>query len=240
MILAIDSSGLTASVCILDEEKDIVTAQYTVNLKKTHSETLLPMIDEMFSLTGLVKKDIDAVAVAAGPGSFTGLRIGGAAAKGIASALDIPIAAVPTVDGLAYNCYGWQDVICPIMDARRQQTYTGIYEFVKESGEYNIAGYSMNILIPQCAVDIEELIDRLNEIGRDTVFLGDGVPVFAGIIDTKLKAAHSYAPAHLNRQSAACIARLGASYIQKGMTVSASDFSPEYLRKSQAEAEQES
>ena len=240
MILGIDSSGLTASVAILDEDNDIVTAQYTVNLKKTHSETLLPMIDEIFRLTGMVKKEISTVAVAAGPGSFTGLRIGGAAAKGIASALDIPVAAVPTVDGLAYNCYGFGGYVCPLMDARRQQTYTGIYEFVAESGSMNNVGYSMNAILPQCAIGIEELIQRLNDAGdsdTEVMLLGDGVPVFKEIIDRNLILPHCYAPAHMNRQSAAAIARLGAIYVKRGQTVSAASFAPEYLRQSQAERE---
>ncbi len=232
MILGIDSSGLTASVAILDEDNDIVIAEYTVNLKKTHSETLLPMIDEMFRLTGIVKSDITAVAVAAGPGSFTGLRIGGAAAKGIASALGIPVAAVPTVDGLAYNCYGYSGVVCPIMDARRQQTYTGIYEFADDS-----VSYKLNPILSQCAIGIDELTVRLNDLGRQVMFLGDGVPVFKEYLDEHLSVRHFFAPAHMNRQSAASTGRLGAEYIKRGETVSAADFAPEYLRQSQAERE---
>ncbi len=248
MILAIDSSGLTASVAVTDEDNDIAIAEYTVNLKKTHSETLLPMIDEIFRLTGMVKSEITAVAVASGPGSFTGLRIGGAAAKGIASALDIPVIPVPTVEGLAYNCYGQVSYVCPIMDARRQQTYTGIYEFVKNTDDSEPAGeaghsvpgtytYKMNELMGQCAVDIGELIDRLNVYGHDVIFLGDGVPVFMSTLDERLKIAHTYAPSGMNRQSAASIGRLGAIYMAKGMAVSAADFAPEYLRQSQAERE---
>lgn len=248
MILAIDSSGLTASVAITDNIQDTAIAEYTVNLKKTHSETLLPMIDEVFRLTGMVKSDIDAVAVAAGPGSFTGLRIGGAAAKGIASGLNIPIIPVPTVDGLAYNLYGYSGLVCPIMDARRNQTYTGIYEYVKYAGDTDseaskdceITGtyrYAMNTVLSQCATDIEELIDKLNAQNRDVIFIGDGIPVFNEIIDSKLKVMHTYAPAGLNRQSAVSIGRLGALYMDKGLTVSAAEFAPEYLRQSQAERE---
>ena len=248
MILAIDSSGLTASVAITDDINDTAIAEYTVNLKKTHSETLLPMIDEIFELTGIVKNTINAVAVAAGPGSFTGLRIGGAAAKGIASALNVPIVPVPTVDGLAYNLYGYSGLVCPIMDARRNQTYTGIYEYVKNSCDLNteapkdceITGpyrYEMKTVYKQCATDIENLIDVLNEHGRDVIFVGDGIPVFNEIIDSKLKVMHTYAPAGLNRQSAVSIGRLGALYIKSGRIVSAADFAPEYLRQSQAERE---
>ena len=132
-ILAIDSSSLTASVAIVED--DITIAEYTVNYKKTHSQTLLPMLDEIVKMTEQDLSTIDAIAVAAGPGSFTGLRIGSATVKGLAQALDRPVISVPTVDGLAGNLYGTDKVVCPIMDARRNQTYTGLYEFVKKEEE---------------------------------------------------------------------------------------------------------
>lgn len=228
MILSIDSSGLTASVALIDMENDIAIAEYTVNLKKTHSETLLPMIDAIYGITGLEKKDTEAVAVAAGPGSFTGLRIGGAAAKGIASALNIPVIPVPTVDGLAANCFGYGGYICPIMDARRGQTYTGIYKN---------EGTELKTVMEQAAVSIEEVISRLNKYETEVLFLGDGVPVFKDILDEKLTVDHIYAPAGMNRQSAVSVGRLGAKLYREGQYVSAADFAPEYLRQSQAERE---
>ena len=236
MILCIDSSGLTASTAIIDEENDVAVAEYTVNLKKTHSETLLPMIDEMYRLTGLNKKDTTAVAIAAGPGSFTGLRIGGATAKGIASALNIPVIPIPTVDGLAYNCYGYDGYVCPIMDARRNQTYTGIYSFRKTLND-NVYGYEMETELRQCAVDIGEVISRINKLGKAVVFLGDGVPVFRRTLDDELTVAHTYAPMGLNRQNAVSIGRLGVKLYREGKGVSAASFAPEYLRQSQAERE---
>ena len=124
-ILAIDSSGLVASVAVVTE--DNLMAEYTINYKKTHSQTLLPMLDEIVKMIDLDLQDIDAIAVASGPGSFTGLRIGSATAKGLGLALDKPIIGIPTVDGLAYNIYGTNKLICPLMDARRNQVYTGIY-----------------------------------------------------------------------------------------------------------------
>ena len=126
-ILALDSSGLVASVAVVEDEK--LLAEYTVNYKKTHSQTLLPMLDEIGKMIDLDLSTIDAIAVAAGPGSFTGLRIGSATAKGLGLALDKPLIAVPTVDALAYNLYGTDKLVCPIMDARRSQVYTGVYAF---------------------------------------------------------------------------------------------------------------
>ena len=126
-ILGLDSSGIVASVAIVED--DVLIAEYTVNYKKTHSQTLLPMLDEIAKMTELDLNSIDAIAVAAGPGSFTGLRIGSATAKGLGLALKKPLIAIPTVEGLAYNLYDISGLICPIMDARRKQVYTGIYRF---------------------------------------------------------------------------------------------------------------
>ena len=126
-ILGLDSSGIVASVAIVEE--DNLIAEYTVNYKKTHSQTLLPMLDELAKMTELDMDTIDAIAVAAGPGSYTGLRIGSATAKGLGLALKKPLVEIPTVDALAYNLYDAKALICPIMDARRSQVYTGIYRF---------------------------------------------------------------------------------------------------------------
>ena len=165
-ILALDSSGLVASVAVLEDNNCI--AEYTINYKKTHSQTLLPMLDEASRMIELDLNSIDAIAVAAGPGSFTGLRIGSATAKGLGQALGKPLIGIPTVDGLAFNLYGTDKVVCPLMDARRNQTYTGLYEFVKSE-----EGYELGILKEQCAVALEEIIDCINEMGREVIFLGD-------------------------------------------------------------------
>ena len=130
-ILAIDSSGLVAGVAVAED--DTLLAEYTTNYKKTHSQTLLPMLDEVKRMIELDLSSLDAIAVAAGPGSFTGLRIGSATAKGLGLALDKPLIGVSTVDALAMNLYGAEGYICPIMDARRSQVYTGIYTFALET-----------------------------------------------------------------------------------------------------------
>ena len=126
-LLAIDSSGLVASVAVVCDED--LLGEFTVNYKKTHSQTLLPMLDELAKMIELDLSSLDAIAVAGGPGSFTGLRIGSATVKGLAMALDKPVVQVPTVDAIAYNLAGHRDLVCPLMDARRNQTYTGLYRF---------------------------------------------------------------------------------------------------------------
>lgn len=231
-ILGLDSSGLVASAAVWED--GILQAEYTTNYKKTHSQTLLPMLDEIREMIALDMTSIDAIAIAAGPGSFTGLRIGAATAKGLGLALDKPLVEVPTLEGLAYNLCGTTQPVCPLMDARRNQVYTGIYEFLKEGSEY-----VLHIVEKQCAVDITEIIHKLNLLDREVVFLGDGVPVYQKVIEEQLKVPYSVAPANNNRQRAASIAALGAVYYAAGKTVSAAAHQPEYLRKSQAEREQE-
>ena len=133
-ILALESSGLVAGIAVAED--DSLLGEYTINYKKTHSQTLLPMLDEVAKMIELDLNTVDAIAVSAGPGSFTGLRIGSATAKGLGLALDKPLIHVPTVDALACNLWGCESLICPLMDARRNQTYTGIYSF--DNGELQV------------------------------------------------------------------------------------------------------
>ena len=237
-VLAIDSSGLTATVAVVEETQTV--AEYTINYKKTHSQTLLPMIDEVVKMTELDLGTIDAIAVAGGPGSFTGLRIGSATAKGLGLALNKPLIHVPTVDGLAYNVFGCEDIICPIMDARRNQVYTGIYTFSKKAGEKegrNLVEPVFQVIKMQMAVSIEELAERLNRYRRPVVFLGDGVPVYENVLAEKLTVPYSFAPAYMNRQRAAVVGTLGIQYYKSGKFETAEEHRPDYLRVSQAERE---
>ena len=237
-VLAIDSSGLTATVAVVEDTQTV--AEYTINYKKTHSQTLLPMIDEVVKMTELDLNTIDAIAVAGGPGSFTGLRIGSATAKGLGLALNKPLIHVPTVDGLAYNVYGCEDIICPIMDARRNQVYTGIYTFSKKAGTKegsNLVEPVFQVIKMQMAVSIEELAERLNRYRRPVVFLGDGVPVYENILAEKLTVPYSFAPAYMNRQRAAVVGTLGIQYYKAGKFETAEEHRPDYLRVSQAERE---
>ena len=237
-VLAIDSSGLTATVAVVEETQTV--AEYTINYKKTHSQTLLPMIDEVVKMTELDLGTINAIAVAGGPGSFTGLRIGSATAKGLGLALNKPLIHVPTVDGLAYNVFGCEDIICPIMDARRNQVYTGIYTFSKKAGEKegrNLVEPVFQVIKMQMAVSIEELAERLNRYRRPVVFLGDGVPVYENVLAEKLTVPYSFAPAYMNRQRAAVVGTLAIQYYKSGKFETAEEHRPDYLRVSQAERE---
>lgn len=226
-ILAFDSSGLVASVAIVQD--DNLIAEYTTNYKKTHSQTLLPMLDEVVRMTETDKKSFDLLAVAAGPGSFTGLRIGSATVKGLALAWDIPVVAVPTLEALAYNAWGSRRIICPIMDARRRQVYTGLYRFDKDD--------KMEVLMDQVPMDIDELIEVLGDRGEGVLFVGDGIDVYADTIRQKMTVPFSFAPAHMNKQRAGSVAVAAKKRYEEGIYTSGDDFAPEYLRQSQAERE---
>ncbi|MBE5917081.1 MAG: tRNA (adenosine(37)-N6)-threonylcarbamoyltransferase complex dimerization subunit type 1 TsaB [Pseudobutyrivibrio ruminis] len=226
-ILGIDGSGLVASVAIVED--DNLVGEYTTGYKKTHSQTLLPMLDELSKMVELDLNSIDGIAVAAGPGSFTGLRIASATAKGLGLSLGCPIISVPTVDAIAFNLWGAKGIICPILDARRGQVYTGLYSFTDE-GEFQV-------LKPQVAVDFREFAEEINNSNGPVTFLGDGVPVFKELIAELIQVPYRFAPAHLNRQHASSVATLGSIYYRQGECETAAEHRPEYLRLSQAERE---
>ena len=225
-ILALESSGLVASVAVWEDHK--IIGEFSTNFKKTHSQTLLPMLDKVVQMLELKLEEIDAIAVSKGPGSFTGLRIGSATAKGLGLVLDKPLIGVPTVDALAYNLYGTKRLICPMMDARRAQVYTGLYTF--EGGQFKI-------VCPQKACSLEEIAEQINALGKETILLGDGVPVYEKMIKDMLHVPYSMAPAHLAYQRAGALASLAAIYFEEGKTETAKAFKPDYLRVSQAERE---
>ncbi len=236
-ILAIDTSGLVGSVAISDG--DILTAQFSIQYKTTHSEILMPMLSDIADKINLDIRSIDAIAVAKGPGSFTGLRIGSTTAKGLALAIDKPIIPVPTVDALAYNLYGNEKIICPMMDARRNQVYTGIYTFVPADTEEKSCerSFTMKVIKEQFAASVEDVAKALNNLGKPVILLGDGVPRYHDRFEELLKVPFSVAPLHMNRQSAASVCALAAQYAQQGLFAAADEFAPEYLRLSQAERE---
>ena len=215
-VLAIDSSGLTATVAVVEDDQTI--AEYTTNYKKTHSQTLLPMIDEMVKMVDADLSSIDAIAVSGGPGSFTGLRIGTATAKGLGLALDKPLIHVPTVEAMAYSMYGCEDIICPIMDARRKQVYTGLYSFSRrkseEAGMYDETGFSDPAHADGCfggrPDPASEYLPPARRVSRD------GVPVCKEMLAEGLKVPYWFAPSFMNRQRAAAVGALGIRYMKRG------------------------
>lgn len=232
-IFAIEASGPVCGAAVMDG--DVLVADYNILYKKTHSQSLVPMMDEVRGMVELDLNTVDAIALTKGPGSFTGVRIGAATAKGLGLALGKPLISVPTVDAIAYNLYGTgsDKVVCPIMDARRSQVYTGIYRFEEDTERFAV-------LHEQCVVEIEKIVSELNGLGKQVIFLGDGVPVYRDQIADLCKVPYSFAPSHLSRQRAGTVAALAMQYWREQgdrCFVDADAFRPEYLRLSQAERE---
>lgn len=224
-ILAIESSSMVASAAIITEET--ILAEYTVNHKKTHSQTLLSMIDEIVTMTETDLSEIDGIAVSGGPGSYTGLRIGSATGKGLGLALSKPLIHVPTMDAMACNFFGTDKLICPIMDARRQQVYYGFYHCKEQ----------LEIIEEQNIALIGEVVDKLNSLGKEVILLGDAVCLYENFFAENLKIPYYFAPAHLNRSKASSVGNLGIRYFKEGKIQDAKDHLPDYLRASQAERE---
>ena len=247
-ILSIEASGPVAGCALLDG--DVLVAEYSTQYKKKHSQSLVPMLDEMCRMIDLELSGIDAISVTAGPGSFTGLRIGAATVKGLGLALEKPVIPVPTVDSLACNVFGTERLVCPLMDARRSQVSTGVYEFgpgyaAPDSAAGN--GCALKIRREQCVVPVREIAEYLNSIAqkdsgkdREVLFLGDGVPVSRDALREMMRVPYIFAPPHMDRQRASSTAvRAAQLYAEKGdaCLVSADAFRPEYLRLPQAERE---
>ena len=222
-VLAIDTTGLVASVALVTEEK--VVGEFTLNHEMTHSQTIMPLVERLTDMLGFDLADADCIACASGPGSFTGLRIGAATAKGLAYALNKKIAAVPTLDALAYNVFDAGAAVVPIMDAKRNQVYAALY--VWENGKLCRQTEHM-------AEDIQTVIN-LARMHERAVFLGDGTAVHHAAILAQSEFA--IAPPHLNAQRAAAVGAYALAMVSESEWVSADVFMPVYLRPSQAERE---
>lgn len=223
-VLAIEASGNVASVAVANEEK--ILAEITTDSKKTHSQTLLPMIDEVLKKSESSVADMDFIAISKGPGSFTGLRIGSATAKGMAFAANKKIVEVGTLEAMAYGVSDIDAVICPMLDARNKNVFTGFYK-VKADG-------ALEEVDEQQAITLDEAIDKLNSFDK-VVLLGDGADAYREILMEKLTASYRFVPAHLNRQRAGMVATLGFRYYNEGKAIDSDKHAPTYLRKSQAE-----
>lgn len=229
-ILAIDTSSLVATVAVMNEEK--LLGEYTINSPMTHSQKLMPIIDQLLSSLELSMEDIELIAASRGPGSFTGIRIGIATIKGLAHARNIPVVGVSSLEGLAYNITYSKELICPIMDARRNQVYTGVYKWV----DHNLVN-----IVEEAPLSINELMDKLKEREERVVFLGDGLGRYKDDIVSSLGEKALFAPLYVNMQRASSIAQLALDKINKGESKPEDYLSiaPVYLRKSEAERQYE-
>lgn len=219
-ILALDTSGTIAGCAVLKD--GTITCSVNLSVGKVHSETILPLIDQAMEISALAPDKIDCVAVAAGPGSFTGVRIGVCLAKGIAHALQRPCAGVDALEALAMNFWGCKELICPILDARRDQVYTALF---------SCCGDSPLRRAPDEAVSIEQLIDQL-PLDEAVVFAGDAVERHRNCLAERLGNRALFAPASLVHLSAEAIALCAAK--SPDTWIAPEGLKPIYLRKPQA------
>jgi tRNA threonylcarbamoyladenosine biosynthesis protein TsaB len=215
-------SGATALV-----EGDTVVAEYRLNVAITHSERLLPAIDHLLVTAGLRPADVDAFAVAIGPGSFTGLRIGLSTMKSLAFATGKPLCGVPTLDALAWSLPFAAYPVCPVLDARKGEVYTALYR---------TDGGRLEPLWEPRAVAPEALAAALaRELDGPVVFLGDGVAAYAAVLRERLGEAARFAPPAQRLPSAVTVAELARARLERGETADPATLVPLYLRPSEAE-----
>ncbi len=225
-ILSVDSSSLPMSVAILKD--GALIAEYYISLKLTHSETLMGVLDDAVKRAGTELKDITAIAVTSGPGSFTGLRIGSGTVKGLADALNVPLIPVPTLEVMAYNICSGDSLIVPTLDAKRGNVYGAAYEY---------EGDRLSEVIGQSIMPLKELLQRVNETGKKTVFTGDSEALIKEEDLKGMTVPVSFAPGHLRYQRAGALSVLANKRYEEGRTVRAEDFKPEYIKDTHAEEE---
>lgn len=223
LILAIDSTATTASVALVRDRR--VLSEYTVNAGNTHSVTLLPMIEHMLKMAEISLADVDLFAVSAGPGSFTGVRIGTATVKGLAFNTGKPCVCVSSLEALAYNLRGTGGIICSAMNARRGQVYTAIFE----------DGEPLRRLSEDMAIPVSTLSEMLSAFEGEVRFTGDGYDLVSHLSENET-------PHRLRLQSAASVAAVAERVYEEASDKSVftdSAANPTYLRKPQAERERE-
>ncbi len=223
LILSVDSSATPASVCLLENGK--ILADYYLNSGLTHSQTLIAMTESVLQISGRSASDIDVYAVNSGPGSFTGVRIGVSAVKGMAYALDKPCIAISTLESMAYLFFGQSAYICACMDARRSQVYNAVFRVDNDTIER---------VCDDRAIAVDDLIRELRALNSPVILVGDGAHlVFEAADDPMIR----LAPEHLRYQRASATAFAALEKYNRGETISPAALMPSYLRLSQAERE---
>lgn len=220
-ILALETSTRAGGVALLDGDQ--LLAEYSLCVPTTHSERLMATVDRLLGDCGWSVEALEGVAVSIGPGSFTGLRIGVSTAKGLALALGVPLAGVPTLDALAATVPFAADPVCPILDAKKGEVYASLFHWAAGG---MVRDWEYLALTP------EDLCARLR---GPVIFVGDGVAAFGGILSRALGERARLAPPGRRLPSAACVAQLGHRRLRSGETVEPARLTPLYIRPSEAE-----
>ncbi len=220
-ILGIETSTTTGSVAVVSESG--VIAQYSLNIEVTHSERLMSTVDRVLKDTGFTMADMDGYAVAIGPGSFTGLRIGLAAVKGLALVTGKPVAAVPTLKALAWNLPYSAYPVCPMLDARKNEVYAATYRF---------EGTALVHVMAEAVISLSRLSERITE---KTLFTGEGSHLFREDIRKLFGDRALFAPISAILPSAAAVAEIGLDMIKSGKQTDPDSLTPMYIRRPEAE-----
>lgn len=223
LVLGIDTATLACSVALVTEEA--MVAEYTLQIKKTHSERLLPLIDRMLQDSGFTPGDLEGIAVAEGPGSFTGLRIGVSTARALGQVLGIKLAGVSTLEALACQGAAFDGLVVPILDARRSQVYTAVFK----------GGLFPKRVLDDRAVPLAELLEWLEQDGRPALFVGDAVKVHREAITKRLGGFAHFPSSEGVHNRGAWVARLGLQELQAGRGKTYLELVPRYIRRSEAE-----
>ncbi len=224
-ILAIDSSAKAASVCIANEEK--IIGEFFINTSLTHSQTLMPMTEQLLKNTEMTIDEVDAIAVNAGPGSFTGVRIGVAAAKGLAFPKNLPCVSVSTLESMAYNLLGTDCVVCAVMDARCSQVYNAMFR---------IKGETVERLTDDRALSLSDLLLEFKQTDERILIVGDGAEITYDFLKNEASNA-VLAPKNRRTQTASSVALAAFQKLFEGKTQTAAELMPIYLRLPQAQRE---
>ncbi len=222
VILGIDSSATAASAAIINDGK--LVSEVFSDTGLTHSQTLLPMIEKCLQMANISVEDIDLIAVANGPGSFTGVRIGIATVKGIAFMNDIECVEVSTLESMAYNLPVFNGIICSVMDARCNQVYTAMFK--------NTDGCKVNRLSEDSAMSIDELGEKLKNLGKSVIFVGDGAEICYNKLSSEVNGLY-ISPVNIRKQRASSVALCGLDKDRK----IAKELAVNYIRLPQAQRE---
>ena len=221
-VLALETATLTGGAAIVDDSAGLI-GEVRIDVKVAHSERLMPSVEWLLEASNLTIEEIDAFAVSIGPGSFTGLRIGVSTVKGFAYAANKPIVPVPTLDAMAGMFTFCPHIICPMLDARKNQIYTALYKW---------EGTRCEKIMPEVAADPVEFLGQINET---VVLTGDGSETYRELIVSTLKDNAVFAPATKMSPSAAAVAEIAVEKIKRGITADPVSLTPFYIRKSEAE-----
>lgn len=221
-ILAIETATVAGSIAIVDDSAGLI-GEVRMDVKVVHAERLMPSIEWLLKASGIQINDIDAYAVSIGPGSFTGLRIGLSTAKGFSYATGKPVVPVPTLDAFARTLPFCSYIICPMLDARKNQVYAAFYKW--NNGV-------CNKIMSETAISPAELLNKLSE---PAVFMGDGVKIYGKLISDTLQDKAVFAPASRMSPSASTVGEIALENLKQGIVTDPVSLVPLYIRRSEAE-----